>query len=49
MLGNFTKIDKLAAYIDSSSVMARPLSIVEGLKFVRQAYYNNDSELRFTE
>ena len=43
MLGNFTKIDKLAAYIDSSSVMARPLSIVEGLKFVRQAYYNNDS------
>ncbi len=43
MLGNFTKIDKLSSYIDSSSVMARPLSIVEGLKFVRQAYYNNDS------
>jgi len=43
MLGNFTKIDKLASYIDSSAVMARPLSIVEGLKFVRQAYYNNDS------
>ena len=43
MLGNFTKIDKLSAYIDSSSVMARPLSIVEGLKFLRQAYYNNDS------
>jgi uncharacterized protein len=43
MLGIFTKIDKLSSYIDSSSVMARPLSIVEGLKFVRQAYYNNDS------
>jgi predicted RND superfamily exporter protein len=43
MLGNFTKIDKLSAYIDSSSVMARPLSIVEGLKFLRQAYYHNDS------
>ena len=23
--------------------MARPLSIVEGLKFIRQAFYNNDS------
>jgi uncharacterized protein len=43
MLGNFTKIGSLSAFIDSSSVMARPLSIVEGLKFVRQAYYNNDS------
>jgi uncharacterized protein len=43
MLGNFTKIDQLSSYIDSSSVMARPLSIVEGVKFVRQAYYNNDS------
>jgi predicted RND superfamily exporter protein len=43
MLGNFSKIDKLSSYIDSSNLMARPLSIVEGLKFVRQAYYNNDS------
>lgn len=43
MLGNFTKIDQLSSYIDSSAVMARPLSIVEGVKFVRQAYYNNDS------
>ncbi len=43
MLGNFAKIDQLSSYIDSSAVMARPLSIVEGLKFVRQAYYNNDS------
>ena len=43
MLANFSKIDKLSSYIDSSAFMARPLSIVEGLKFVRQAYYNNDS------
>jgi predicted RND superfamily exporter protein len=43
ILGNFSKIDRLSAYIDSSSVMARPLSIVEGLKFLRQAYYHNDS------
>jgi predicted RND superfamily exporter protein len=43
MLGNFSKIDKLSSFIDSSAVMARPLSIVEGLKFLRQAYYNNDS------
>src|SRR3984957_17764120 len=43
MLANFNKIDKLSSYIDSSSVMARPLSIVEGVKFLRQAYYHNDS------
>src|SRR5450755_598060 len=43
MLGNFTKIDQLSSYIDSSPVMAHPLSVVEGLKFIRQAYYNNDS------
>ncbi|HEY2350389.1 MAG TPA: MMPL family transporter, partial [Puia sp.] len=43
MLSNFSKIDKLSEFIDSSTVMARPLSIVEGLKFLRQAYYHNDS------
>jgi predicted RND superfamily exporter protein len=43
MLGTFGKIDQLSRFIDSSPVMARPLSIVEGLKFVRQAYYHNDS------
>lgn len=43
MLGTFGKIEKLSAFIDSSPVMAKPLSIVEGLKFVRQAYYHNDS------
>jgi predicted RND superfamily exporter protein len=43
LLGNFTKIDQLSSYIDSSAVMARRLSVVEGFKFLRQAYYNNDS------
>jgi uncharacterized protein len=43
MLRNFSKIDQLSSYIDSNSVMARPLSVVEGLKFIRQAFYNNDS------
>ena len=43
MLGTFRNIDKLSSFIDSSPVMAKPLSIVEGLKFVRQAYYHNDS------
>jgi uncharacterized protein len=43
LLGNFTKIDKLSSYIDSSAVMARPISMIELLKFVRQSYYNNDS------
>ena len=43
LLSNLKKIDSLAAYINTSPFMARPLSVVEGLKFVRQAYYDNDS------
>jgi uncharacterized protein len=43
ILGNFAKIDKLSSYIDSSAVMAKPISMIELLKFVRQSYYNNDS------
>ena len=39
----FSNIEQLSAYIDSLPDMARPLSIVEGLKFVRQAYYDGDS------
>ncbi len=42
-LATFGRIDQLSAFIDSSPVMAKPLSIVEGLKFVREAYYHNDS------
>ena len=43
MLANFSKIDNLSSYIDSNAMMARPMSVVEGLKFIRQAFYNNDS------
>jgi predicted RND superfamily exporter protein len=39
----FAKIDSLSQFIASQPEMARPLSIVEGLKFARQAYYNGDS------
>lgn len=43
MLQTFGKIDSLSAYITAQPEMARPLSIVEGLKFARQAYYEGDS------
>jgi predicted RND superfamily exporter protein len=42
-LVTFEKIDSLSAFIAAQPEMARPLSIVEGLKFARQAYYNGDS------
>jgi len=42
-LRTFAKIDSLADYIASKPEMARPLSIVEGMKFARQAYYDGDS------
>jgi uncharacterized protein len=36
-------MDSLSQYIASSPDMARPLSLIEGLKFARQAYYDGDS------
>jgi hypothetical protein len=36
-------IDQLSKYIASTPEMARPLSLEEALKFVRQAYYGGDS------
>ena len=42
-LQTFAKIDSLSDYIASQPEMARPLSIVEGVKFLRQAYYDGDS------
>jgi predicted RND superfamily exporter protein len=36
-------VDQLSAYIAHQPEMARPLSLVEGLKFIRQAYYGADS------
>lgn len=42
-LTTFAKIDSLSNYIGSQPEMARPLSLVEGIKFLRQAYYDGDS------
>ena len=39
----FSKIDSLSSFIQSQPEMAKPLSIVEGMKFARQAYYDGDS------
>lgn len=42
-LKTFEAIDSLSQFIASRPEMARPLSIVEGLKFAKQAYYDGDS------
>jgi predicted RND superfamily exporter protein len=42
-LKTFDRIDQLSRYIGAKPEMAKPLSLVEGLKFIRQAYYNGDS------
>ncbi len=39
----FERIEEFSSIIKSSPDMARPLSLVEGLKFVKQAYYDGDS------
>lgn len=39
----FERIDSLSNYITRLPEMARPLSVVEGMKFARQAYYDGDS------
>ena len=43
MLQTFEKIDSLSQYVVQQGNMARPLSVVEGMKFARQAYYDGDS------
>lgn len=42
-LKTIEKMDYLSAFIDAQPEMARPLSLVEGLKFAKQAYYDGDS------
>lgn len=42
-LQTFERMDSLSAYISSQPEMARPLSVIDGLKFARQAYYDGDS------
>lgn len=39
----FTKADSLAQYIASMQNMNKPLSIAEGLKFAKQAFFDGDS------
>lgn len=43
LLQNFERIDSLSQFVASLPEMARPLSIVEGMKFARQAYWSGDS------
>lgn len=42
-LKTIVKMDELAAYLHGYPEVARPLSLVEGLKFAKQAYYDGDS------
>jgi len=42
-LQTFEHIDSLSDYIAAQPEMSRPLSIVEGMKFARQAYFDGDS------
>src|SRR5882757_3458558 len=42
-LQTLDSVDQLSQYIASRPDMARPLSLVEGLKFIRQSYYGGDS------
>ncbi len=37
------KMDSLSSYVKDQKEMSRPLSIVEGIKFVKQGFYNGDS------
>jgi uncharacterized protein len=42
-LFTFKNIDSLSQYITAQPEMARPLSIVEGMKFAKQAFFEGDS------
>ncbi len=42
-LGTLNKIDELSAAINEMPQLGRPLSMVEAIKYVRQAYYDGDS------
>ena len=42
-LNNLLKIDTLSEYISTRSYIGKPLSITEGLKFAKQAFFEGDS------
>lgn len=43
LLPTFQRIDSLSQFIALQPGMGRPISVVEGMKFARQAYYDGDS------
>ncbi len=43
ILNNLLRIDSLSQYIAAMPEIARPLSITEGLKFAKQAFFEGDS------
>ncbi|HMG82709.1 MAG TPA: MMPL family transporter [Ferruginibacter sp.] len=42
-LKTFEKVDSLSQYIAAQKEMSRPISVAEGLKFAKQAFYDGDS------
>ena len=42
-LNNLLKIDTLSEYLSTRSYIGKPLSITEGLKFAKQAFFEGDS------
>ena len=42
-LNTIQKIDEFSAFIASNPACAKPLTLVEGLKFAKQAFYDGDS------
>ncbi|MEO7802684.1 MAG: MMPL family transporter, partial [Ginsengibacter sp.] len=42
-LAVFEKVDSLSQFISQQPLMSRPLSIAEGLKFAKQAFYEGDT------
>ncbi len=42
-LAVYEKVDSLSAYITAQKEMSRPLSVAEGLKFAKQAFFEGDS------
>ena len=42
---NLTKIDSLVYYLEGRPEIGKALAVTEGLKFARQAYYDNDSNM----
>ena len=43
-LASLKRMDKLQAYINEVPELSKPLSVVELVKFSKQAYYNNNPE-----